>query len=133
MLCRIASMRKLVLMAFLALATHTANAQWVNYKAPGTPRLAGRPAESGRARAARPDGKPDLSGVWHVQPTSREEMKKLFGNDVDTIEVPGMEIDTISKYAVNIFLDLKPADWPVKPAWPKSLPAAATASPRRCR
>ena len=88
----------------------------MNYKAPGTPRLAGRPAEPGRARAARPNGKPDLSGVWHVQPTSREEMKKLFGNDVGTIEVPGMEIDTISNNAINIFQDLKPADWPVKPA-----------------
>jgi len=109
-------MRKLVLMAFLALATHTANAQWVNYKAPGTPRLPdGRPNLAARAPRAL-DGKPDLSGVWHVQPTSREEMKKLFGNDVDTIEVPGMEIDTISKYAINIFQDLKPADWPVKPA-----------------
>jgi hypothetical protein len=116
MLCRIASMRKLVLMAFLALATHTANAQWVNYKAPGTPRLPdGRPNLAARAPRAS-DGKPELSGVWHVQPTSREEMKKLFGNDVDTIEVPGMEIDTISKYAINIFQDLKPADWPVKPA-----------------
>ena len=108
-------MRNLVLITFLALATHTLNAQWVNYKAPGTPRLAdGRPNLT--ARAPRTNGKPDLSGVWHVQPTSREEMKKLFGNDVDTIEVPGMEIDTISKYAINIFQDLKPADWPVKPA-----------------
>jgi hypothetical protein len=34
---------------------------------------------------------------------------------VDTIEVPGMEIDTISKYAINIFQDLKPEEWPVKP------------------
>jgi len=109
-------MRKLVLMAFLALATHTANAQWVNYKAPGTPRLPdGRPNLAARAPRA-PDGKPDLSGVWHVQPNTREEMKKLYGTDVDTIEVPGMEIDTISKYAVNILVDFKPGDAPVKPA-----------------
>jgi hypothetical protein len=109
-------MRKLVLMAFLVLATHTANAQWVNYKAPGTPRLPdGRPNLAARApRAA--DGKPDLSGVWHVQPNTREEMKKLFGNDVDTIEVPGMEIDTVSKYGINILQDFKREDWPMKPA-----------------
>ena len=42
-------------------------------------------------------------------------MKKLFGNDVDTIEVPGMEIDTVSKYGINIFQDFKPGDAPVKP------------------
>ena len=40
------------------------------------------------------DGQPDLSGVWHVQPNGRAEMKRLFGNDVDAVEVPGMEIDT---------------------------------------
>ena len=80
----------------------------MNYKAPGTPRLPdGRPNLAARAPRA-PDGKPDLSGVWHVQPNTREEMKKLFGNDVDTIEVPGMEIDTISKYAINILADFKP-------------------------
>ena len=91
------------------------SAQWVNYKAPGTPRLAdGRPNLAARAPRA-PNGKPDLSGVWHVQPTSREEMKRLFGNDVDILEVPGMEIDSVSKYAVNIFQDSKPEDWPVKP------------------
>ena len=45
------------------------------------------------------DGKPDLSGVWHVQPTGLAEMKRLFGNDVDVVQVPGMEVDTISNTA----------------------------------
>src|SRR4029453_11714936 len=26
------------------------------------------------------DGRPDLSGVWHVQPTPLAEMKRLFGD-----------------------------------------------------
>jgi hypothetical protein len=108
-------MRKAALVVVLALYGQVVSAQWVNYKAPGTPRLAdGRPNLAARTPRA-PNGKPDLSGVWHVQPTSREEMKRLFGKDVDIIEVPGMEIDTVSKYAVNIFQDLKPEDWPVKP------------------
>ena len=108
-------MRNLTLLVLVAVLGHTVNAQWVNYKAPGTPRLSdGRPNLTARAPRA-PNGKPDLSGVWHVQPTSREEMKRLFGNDVDTIEVPGMEIDSVSKYAVNIFQDFKPEDAPVKP------------------
>jgi hypothetical protein len=108
-------MRRAALLSLLVMLGQAAHAQWVNYRAPGTPRLAdGRPNLSARAPRA-PDGRPDLSGVWHVQPTSREEMKKLFGDGVDTVEVPGMEIDTISKYAVNIFQDLKPEDWPVRP------------------
>ena len=108
-------MRSLTLLVLVAVLGHTVNAQWVNYRAPGSPRLPdGRPNLTARAPRA-PNGKPDLSGVWHVQPTSREEMKRLFGNDVDTIEVPGMEIDSVSKYAINIFQDFKPEDAPVKP------------------
>jgi hypothetical protein len=34
---------------------------------------------------------------------------------VDAIEVPGMEIDTVSKYAVNILQDFKPGEAPVRP------------------
>ena len=109
-------MRKVALLALVALVAHNANAQWVNYKAPGTPRLPdGRPNLAARApRAA--DGKPDLSGVWHVQPNTREEMRKLFGPTVDEIEVPGMEIDTVSKYGINILQDFTPQNAPVKPA-----------------
>jgi hypothetical protein len=42
-------------------------------------------------------------------------MKRLFGADVDAVTVPGMEPDTISKYAINILLDFKPEDAPMRP------------------
>ncbi|HZM59423.1 MAG TPA: hypothetical protein VFB85_06485, partial [Vicinamibacterales bacterium] len=108
-------MRRVSLLLLIALAGQTASAQWVNHPVPGTPRTRdGKPnLTAPTPRAA--NGKPDLSGVWHVQPTSRAEMKHLFGDDVDTIEVPGMEIDTISKYGINILLDFKPADAPARP------------------
>ena len=108
-------MRKALVVVLLTLCGHVVSAQWVKYPTPGTPRTAdGKPILTAPApRAA--NGKPDLSGVWHVQPTSREEMKRLFGNDVDAIEVPGMEIDTVSKYAINIFQDFKPGEAPVRP------------------
>jgi hypothetical protein len=99
--------RLLVLFALLSSGAH---AQWLSYPASGTPRTRdGKPDLTAPApRAA--NGKPDLSGVWRVQPTSLAEMKRLYGENVGLANVPGMEIDAISKYALNIFVDFKPRD-----------------------
>src|SRR5215471_144028 len=46
----------------------TAAAQWLNYPAPGIPRLPdGKPNLAAPAPKAA-DGKPDLSGVWTINP-----------------------------------------------------------------
>jgi hypothetical protein len=103
------------LLACFVLFCGVASAQWLNYPAPGTPRTRdGKPNLSARAPRAF-DGKPDLSGVWHVEPTSMAEMKRLYGEDVATLDVIGMEADSISKYAINILLDFKPEEI-VRPA-----------------
>jgi hypothetical protein len=44
------------------------------------------------------------------------EMKRLFGERADATDVPGMELDTISKYGLNILQDFKPEDAPLRPA-----------------
>lgn len=94
----------------LAILGSSAYGQWVNYPTPGTPRTRdGKPNLMAPAPKAS-NGKPDLSGVWHVQPTPLVEQKRLFGEDVDKVTVPGMEIDTISKYAINILADFKPEE-----------------------
>ena len=104
-------MRTLFLTALIAA---TASAQWVHYPTPGIPRTKdGKPNLT--AKAPRVNGKPDLSGVYHVQPNTRADMKKLFGDDVDAIEVPGMEIDTITKYAVTVFADIPFGTEPLRP------------------
>jgi hypothetical protein len=103
-------MRKTLLWVFLVLLVNSAYGQWLGYHVPGTPRNLTAPAP----KAA--DGKPDLSGVWHVRPTSLAEMKRIYGDDVNDNSLPGMEADTISKYALNILLDFKPADSPMRPA-----------------
>jgi hypothetical protein len=109
-------MRYLWLFVLFAFLSTGAGAQWLNFPTPGTPRT-----RDGKPNLAAPaprteNGKPDLSGVWHVQPTPLAEMKRLFGDRADAIDVPGMELDTISKYGLNILQDFKPAEAPLQPA-----------------
>ncbi|MGP0075933.1 MAG: hypothetical protein ACLPWF_28785 [Bryobacteraceae bacterium] len=102
----------LVLFALLGTGAH---AQWLNYPTPGTPRTPdGKPNLTAPAPRAL-DGKPDLSGAWHVHATPIAEMKRIFGDNVGLTNVPGMEIDTLSKYALNIFVDMKPQEAPIRP------------------
>jgi len=105
-----------ILFAFLAIA---ANAQWLNFPTPGTPRTAdGKPNLTARTPRA-PDGKPDLSGVWMHETTTVAEVRRLFGNRFDseiTLAPPGMEIGTQHKYAFDILLDYKPEEAMLRPA-----------------
>jgi hypothetical protein len=111
-------MHKRLCLFVVVLLSTSAHAQWLNFKTPGTPRTKdGKPNLAAPApRAA--DGKPDLSGVWMHELTSVEEMKRLYGALVDEaikVDVPGMQIGTQHKYAVNILLDFKPAEAPMRP------------------
>src|ERR1700683_230715 len=107
------------LFVLFALLSISATAQWLNYPTPGTPRTPdGKPNLSAPTPRA-VDGKPDLSGAWHAQPPSIAEMKRLFGgaaiDNAVNLSVPGMEVDSVSKYAVNILLDFKPEEAPMRP------------------
>ena len=103
----------LALLACTLLVVDT-QAQWLNYPTPGLARTKdGKPDLTAPAPKTR-EGTPDLSGVWHVQPTGLAEMKRLFGSDVDTVEVPGMTIDTVSKYGINILADFSPGTEPIR-------------------
>lgn len=104
------SRRLLVLVALLSMDAH---AQWLNFPTPNTPR-----ARDGKPNLAAPaprasGGKPDLSGVWLHEHTSLAEMKRLFGAITDSrekVNVPGMEADSISKYALDLLVDFRPAE-----------------------
>lgn len=111
-------MRRLFALALLMLLSVTADAQWLNFPEPGTPRT-----RDGKLDLAAPaprtlDGKPDLSGTWMHEVTTPAEMKRLYGARIDEaikVGVPGMEIGTQHKYAVNILVDFKPEDVPMRP------------------
>ena len=64
---KIMPIQRALLCAALAFLGATAQAQWLNYRAAGTPITPdGKVDLSARAPRA-PDGKPDLTGVWHLQ------------------------------------------------------------------
>jgi hypothetical protein len=107
--------RLVVLFAFLSIG---AQAQWLNFPTPGTPRT-----RDGKPNLAAPtpralDGKPDLSGVWMHETTTVAEVKRLFGDRFDgeiAGSLPGMEIGTQHKYAFDILLDFKPEEKAMRP------------------
>jgi hypothetical protein len=90
-----------------------AQAQWLNYPAPGTPRTRdGKPNLSAPVlRAA--NGKLDLSGVWQAEPAPPGEIERLLG-DVSFQAVPGDDPRTFSKYFFNILADFKPDEAPIR-------------------
>ena len=89
-------------------------AQWLNYPTPGTPRTRdGKPNLTAPVRRAA-NGKPDLSGVWQVEPTPAAEMTRLFGG-VGDLSALGDSPSAFSKYLVNILVDFKPDETPLRP------------------
>lgn len=95
-------------------------AQWVTYRDPAVPRTKdGKPNLA--APAPRVNGKPDLSGLWQVDPSPIEDLRAMFGKDLETFSVPGDDARSFSKYVVDILADVKPEDEPLRPEAAKIL------------
>ena len=111
-------MRLRWLLIVLVVLPVTTDAQWLNFQTPGVPRTKdGKPNLTAPApRTA--DGKVDLSGVWMHETTTLAEMRRLFGAAIDAeiqTSVPGMELDTVHKYAVSLLADFMANEQPLTP------------------
>ena len=56
------------------------------------------------------DGKPDLTGIWAHERTSAAEFKRILGpahERESQSALPGMELEVVHKYGLNIFSDMK--------------------------
>ena len=99
------------------------HAQWFNYPERRTPMTrAGTPNLLAKAPRSH-DGKPELSGVWQIEPPPPGELERLFGGRVDK-QAEGDDPRMFSKYFFNLFVDFKEKESPVRPD------AAALASKR---
>ena len=106
-------MRRSLIGILLAGAT-CANAQWLDHPDPRTPRLRdGKPNLSAPAPRAS-NGKPDLSGVWQAHGSQAGEARLLLGRGADLVD-PGVDLQTISKYFLNILADFKSGEEPMRP------------------
>jgi hypothetical protein len=103
------------LSVLFALLSTGAHAQWLNYPAPGTPRTKdGKPNLSAKAPRAG-NGKSDLSGVWLTEFAPPGENERLFGASMKDSVVPGDDPRMFSKYLLNILVDFKPEESPMRP------------------
>jgi hypothetical protein len=83
--------------------------QWLNYPSPGTPRTRdGKPNLS--APAPRVKGRPDLSGVWQIQPEPA-----LLAKEQGAFDVPGDDTRGFSRYFIDVLADFKPGEEPLRP------------------
>jgi hypothetical protein len=103
---------------WLVVLSGTAQAQWLNFPTPGVPRTRDGKPNLSAPTPRTSEGKPDLSGVWMHEITTIAEMRTLFGPIIDAeiqTSVPGMELDTVHKYAISLLVDFKPDEQPLTP------------------
>jgi hypothetical protein len=98
----------------LAVVTAPALSQWLDYPTPGTPLkkdgTVDRTAKAPRAF----NGKPDLSGVWRIEPPKPGEIERLY-HPSEVNAVAGDDWRDFDRHFMNLFIDFKVGESPLRP------------------
>ena len=108
----------LPLVLLLAGSVTCADDQWLFYHEKDTPMKDGKPDLFAKTpRAA--DGHPDLSGVWAVEHSAPGEIERLYGaaEANGPQATAGDDIRDMNKYFLNLFVDYKRGEEPIRPEW----------------
>lgn len=106
--------KALLVTSFFLIGTAT-QAQWLNYRAPGTPTTKDGKVDLSGPTPRMPDGKPDLSGVWHIQQNNNRQQTELTPSIVPNAPttptgVAGSAGAGGGSYSGNILRDVKGED-----------------------
>ena len=103
------SAKSILAVVFAVALGSVVDAQWLNHRDASTPRRPdGKPNLT--APAPRVNGKPDLSGLWQAERTPDELTRAVPGlKDIQP------DYNDITKHVINVFWDLKPTEWPLRP------------------
>jgi hypothetical protein len=104
-------------------AASAASAQWLNFKAAGTPRTRDGKANLSAPAPRTANGKPDLSGIWQAEGAPFKELVKYEPGGFN-----GLGEDVPSQYFFNVLSDFKPEEWPFQPAAAAAYRKQASAS-----
>jgi hypothetical protein len=100
-----------IVAVLITVAVAGAEAQWLNYRDPKTPRTPdGRPNLS--APAPRQNGKPNLTGLWEAERTPVSEIVRVLGPGIAQIQP---DLNDVTKHVINVFWEMNPAEWPLRP------------------
>ena len=64
------------------------------------------------APAPRLNGKPNISGLWQAERTPTSEFVRVVGPGLPAIQP---DLNDVTKHFLNVFWDMKPTEWPLKP------------------
>ena len=111
--------------AILGLST-CAHAQWLNYRAAGTPRTRDGKANLSAPAPRTSNGKPDLSGIWQAEGAPLKELVKYIPDN----GLNGLGESDPSLYFFNVLADFKPEQAPLQPGAVVALRQQAEAAPK---